>query len=742
MIRAAMIACATFGMLSLIGVPNAESREPLRTDAPVLFKADQLRNEQKTGHVIATGNVEFSQGNRTLLADSVTYDRRNDTVSANGNISILEPSGDVIFADHVELTGDLRNGIIENIRVRLTDNARVAAAGARRVRGQLTEFRKAVYSPCKLCEEDPTRAPIWQIKAFNVTHDKESKDVTYRDAFMEIYGIPVLYTPYLSHPDPTVERRPGFLTPSYGVDSELGTLVNTPFYVDITPNMDATLKPLFTSREGIVGAAELRHRLSRTDYLLNGSLTHASREVNQPDEFRGHIAGELRHEFNSTWRGGGDLHLATDDTYLRRYGFNAPETLDSRLYAEGFRGRNYASANAYYFQGQRSSDVQGEIPTVFPMLDYNYVSEPSRHGGLWKLDANVLGLTRRNSSDAHRLSAKTKWELPYISRHGEIYRTFASLQTDAYWVDDVIESDAPSNKISGLSGRVFPQVGLDWRLPLARTERRFTQSVEPVIGVVIAPGSQNPDGIPNEDSLGVEFDDTNLLSENRFAGLDRVEGGSRINYGLSSGIFGIGGGFSSFFIGQSYRLDKDADFGAGTGLDDHFSDIVGRVRIAPTRYLKALYRFRLDKDSFAPRRNEIASTFGVPVAQFSVNYLSIDQQDVRDITDSEDAFPDREEITLALSSQVTERWRFGTRTRHDLTSTGGVLNRSAFLTYTDDCLQFDINFSRLYTRDRDVKPSDTILFRVVLKTLGEAKTSISPTARSGGRTRVRERNDN
>ena len=256
--------------------------------------------------------------------------------------------------------------------------------------------------------------------------------------------------------------------------------------------------------------------------------------------------------------------------------------------------------------------------------------------------------------------------------------------------------------------------------------------------MVIAPGSQNPDGIPNEDSLGFEFDDTNLLSENRFAGLDRVEGGSRINYGLNSGVFGIGGGFSSFFIGQSYRLDKDADFGAGTGLDDHFSDIVGRVRIAPTRYLKALYRFRLDKDSFAPRRNEIASTFGVPVAQFSVNYLSIDQQDVRDITDSEDAFPDREEITLALSSQVTERWRFGARTRHDLTSTGGALNRSAFLTYTDDCFQFDINFSRSYTRDRDVKPSDTILFRVVFKTLGETKTSISPTARSGGRTRVRE----
>lgn len=702
---------------------GAQTRPPIQTDAPVLFKADQLRNEQKIGLVVATGNVEFTQNGRTLLADSVTYNRRTDTVTANGNISLLEPTGEVIFADYVELTGNMRDGVIENMRVRLSDNSRIAAAGGQRIGGTRTEFRKAVYSPCELCKEDPTRAPIWQVKASKVSHDQETQDVTYRNAFLELYGVPVMYTPYLSHPDPTVERRTGFLIPTYGSDSELGPLVKVPYYFDIAPNMDATFTPIITTNEGVVGSGEFRHRLSSTGYTLQASATHASRDDGKSDGFRGHLQGDLRHEFDATWRGGIDLHLATDDTYLRRYDFEAPDTLENRLFTEGFRGRNYASANAYFFQGQRSTDDQSETPIVFPKLDYNFVGEPGAFGGVWKVDANALVLTRTNGTNTRRLSAKTKWELPFISRLGEVYRLFASVQTDGYWVNDVVESDAPNNTVSGFAGRVFPQAGLEWKLPLANRDGRFTQIIEPIVSFVAAPSSQNPDRIPNEDSLSFEFDDTNLFSENRFGGIDRVEGGTRITYGLNSGVFGLNSGFSSFFIGQSYRLTDNDDFGSGTGLEDHFSDIVGRVEIAPTKYINALYRFRLDKDDFSPRRNELAATVGVPVFRLNANYLSVDQQNLNDIVDQEDEFRDREEITIGFSSQVTERWRFGANTRRDLTSSGGALRHGAFLSYEDECFQFQLDYARTFTRDRDVKPSDTILFRIVFKTLGEVGTS-------------------
>ena len=285
------------------------------------------------------------------------------------------------------------------------------------------------------------------------------------------------------------------------------------------------------------------------------------------------------------------------------------------------------------------------------------------------------------------------------------------------------ESDALGNTISGFSGRVFPQAGLEWKLPWARRDGRFTQIVEPIVSIIAAPSSQNPDRIPNDDSLSFEFDDTNLFSENRFGGIDRVEGGSRISYGLNSGIFGLNNGFSSFFIGQSYSFRRDNDFGTDTGLDDHFSDIVGRVDISPTQYVNALYRFRLDKDDLTPRRNEVQATVGVPKFRLQVNYLSIDQQNLTDILDPEDEFRDREEITVGFTSQATKRWRFGANTRRDLTGSGGSLRHGAFLSYEDECFQFQVDYARKFRRDRDVKPSDTILFRVVFKTLGEVGTS-------------------
>lgn len=704
-------------------VASEQEGSSIDRNRPVIFRADQLRNEKKIGIIVAKGNVEFSQGKRTLLADVVTFNQREDIVTAKGNISLLEPTGEVIFADRVELTGDLRNGILENMRVRLADDARIAALGGRRVGGEKTEFLKAVYSPCRLCEENPARAPIWQVKALKVTHDQSSHDVIYKDAFIEFYGIPFFYTPYLSHPDPTVKRRTGFLIPTYGGDTDRGQFVRTPYYIDISPDMDATLTPTFTADEGVAAAGELRHRLSATSYKVDGSLAYSSKGGGESDTARGHIRSEILSEFDRTWRGGANIFLSTDDTYLQRYRIESTDTLENRIHLEGFRERNYAALNAYYFQGLRATDDPGNTPIVFPKLDYNYVGDPSRFGGRWSIDAGFLALTRTDGTDSKRLSGVTRWELPYTSRHGEIFRWFSTLQTDAYLASEVVDTNNPSRTLSGFSYRIFPQAGMDWRLPLARKEGRFTQIIEPVIGVILAPNGKNTDRIPNEDSVSFEFDDTNLFSPNRLGGIDRVEGGPRVNYGLHNGISGLKGGFSSFFVGQSFRLNKSEEFDPDSGLDDHFSDVVGRIHLNPAKYVDALYRFRFDKDDFSARRNELTASGGVPLLRFSLNYLSIDQQNFIDSQEPQDDFRDREEVTLSLNSKFNNHWRFGASTQRDLTTGGGALKHGLLFMYEDDCFKFRADYSRSFTRNRDVGPTDTILFRFVLKTLGEVETS-------------------
>lgn len=195
---------------------------------PALITADELRYDETNGLVVAEGNVEIAQSGRILLCDKVVYNINEDVVTAEGNVTLIEPNGDIVSAPFVTMTGDLREGFIRDVRVLMADKTRIAAASGTRTGGNRTVFQKGVFSPCELCRDDPTRAPLWQIKANEVIHDQEAQDVIYRDAWIEFFGIPVLYTPYLEHPDPTVDRRTGLLAPTIGTSDFLGYSTQVP----------------------------------------------------------------------------------------------------------------------------------------------------------------------------------------------------------------------------------------------------------------------------------------------------------------------------------------------------------------------------------------------------------------------------------------------------------------------------------------------------------------------------------
>ena len=270
------LAAASFALAIALAAP-APGQESVSTGRPVLLSADQVSYDEELGIVIATGNVEIAQDVRVLMADTVTYNERTNQVVATGNVSLLEPDGNVVFAEYVELTDDMKNGVVRDLAVLMTDNSRFAAAGGRLEGGVRTQLRKAVYSPCELCEDDPERAPLWQLKAEKVVHDKRTHDIEYTDVWLEMAGIPVLYSPYLSHPDPTVKRRTGFLAPTMGSDSQLGFVVRTPYYFTIGPDKDATLEPIFTSKERVALAGEYRQRFSDGEIEASGSITRVRR---------------------------------------------------------------------------------------------------------------------------------------------------------------------------------------------------------------------------------------------------------------------------------------------------------------------------------------------------------------------------------------------------------------------------------------------------------------------------------
>jgi LPS-assembly protein len=687
------------------------------TQDDVLFSADALTHDQELGTVQATGNVEISSGDRILRADSVSYNQRTEVVSASGNVAILEPTGEVLFVNYAELNDGLKTGFVKSLRLLLTDKSRFAAASAVRENGNTTRMSRAVYSACKLCPKNPDRAPLWQIKAVEVIHNQKAQRIDYKDAFLEVYGVPILYTPFFSHPDPTVKAKTGLLAPRYGTSTELGGRVDLPYYIRLSEHQDATITPIITTAEGLIIDAEYRQKTLTGEWSFDGSITRTDERDSLNSKtgrkvVRGHAYLNGGFQLNPIWRWGMTARRTTDDTYLRRYSISSTDNLTSNLFLEGFNGPHYAAANAYAFQGLRVNDDPGETPTVLPALDYSWHGRPGEDGDRLTFDANMLSLYRSDGQDTRRLSLTGSWERPIITDGGSLLNFSALLRGDGYHVSSMPDPSTPGTTNDGVRGRLLTQAAVDWRLPFVRQEGSVRQVIEPIAMAILAPYGGNPTGIPNEDSLSFEFDDTNLLSRNRFPGLDKWEGGPRANFGFRMGVYGASGGYTTAMLGQSWRLKADSTFGDRTGLEDKRSDYVARVLVSPSKYLDYVHRVRLDRDSFTIRRNEFNLSLGPDAYRLNLGYLSLSQEL------SANDLASREELRLSGSAELTKFWSMTAHSRRDLTTDGGSINHGLGLTYEDECVVFSSQYDRTFTVDRDVRPASTIYFKVSLKHLG------------------------
>ncbi len=708
----------------LTALPSALAVELPNDGIPALISADEIIYDENLNLVTARGNVEVSQDDRIVIADLITYAIDTEVVTASGNVTLLDPSGEIVFAEYAEISGGLREAFIRDIRVLLTDRSRMAGANAQRSAGRYNILNKGVFSPCELCRDDPSRAPLWQLKADQIVHDETDKVIEYYDAWMEIYGVPVLYTPYFSHPDPTVKRKSGFLAPGFGGSDTLGTTITVPFFWVISDDKDVTLEPIFTTEQGIVMAADYRQRFVTGELRFKSSATFADRTTRsnklKENAFRGHVESKGRFNIDETWRWGFDLNRATDDTYLRVYDLSGEAVLESEAFVEGFRGRNYGRARVASFQGVRAGDDNGLSPIIAPMLEYSMVSEPGVAGGIYRLDSNILALTRVDGQDTRRASVTGSFELPYTGSSGEIITLSAGLQADAYWTDgDDPNSNVVNSANAGgneFAGRIFPQATLRWQYPWVQANETWQQVVEPIVQIVASPNDFNPNDAPNEDSLGFEFDDTNIFNANRFPGTDLVDSGTRVDYGMrwSGETFDIGN--IEAFVGQSVRItgqeESDELFNNGSGLESRLSDIVGRVRLDPDPNFGLLYRFRLDKENLKPRRSEIIASIGPPALRLSLDYLFLDSEA------SNNQFADREEALVGISSRLTEHWRVAVTHRRDLEADRNLSSRFT-LTYSDECFLIQGAIARKFFRDGDLEPEDSFFVRVSFKHLGQ-----------------------
>ncbi len=694
-VSAVLLACAH--------AQGAEENKP----SDVLLQADQVEYDSDNNVVTAHGHVEVDRDGRILMADKLVYDQNTDTMTASGHVSLLDAKGNVAFANHVVMTDKMRDGALEGFAALIGKTGRLAATKAKREEGRFTTAYRAAYTPCKICNKPGQRTPVWEVKSYRVVHDQLKHRIRFNDATLEFMGVPLLYTPYLSQPDPTVRYASGLLTPDVGNSSTIGYFIRLPVYIALSQSNDATIAPLFTTHGGELLEGEYRERWEQGGMWLQGSAGFNPNGgiSGTQDQVYSHLFGSGRIPVSSVWNSCNDVQVSSDTTYLKRYDISQLDRLTSDLFLDGESGRSRFAITGYFFQGLRPTDDNRTFPVPLPLLEYSYIPLDHIAGGQFRFDFSSVALTRDLGTDDQRVTAEARMRWPFIIGDGQLITIETDARGDAYHIANQYPLPPSGNTV--LRGMTYAAV--DWRWPFVNTLASGNSVViEPIGQVVLAPYGGNPPNLPNEDSVSLELNENNIFSFDQVPGEDIVEGGPRANAGLrADAIFPIA--HVEAVVGESFRLKADPVFAHDSGLSGTESDVVGRFTVQFPPYLDLTHRIDIDEQTGGVRRNEVYLTGTYGRSSVQVSYVQLAPSAITLGLDS------REEINAQLDLNFYSNWEAFGALRRDLIA-GEMLDTEMGVGYQDECLAVALAYRRKYTSEPGLPPSTAVILHIGLKT--------------------------
>ena len=721
---ASLFCAASFAFAAPLAIAQEEAEK-------VILEADDISEEDNSNIIIATGSVEASYGGRVLRADRIEYDRRTGKVRATGNVVILGEDGTQQFADEVEVNERLDDGYAVGFSTRLPVGGVASANSAVRQPNGINALDQAIYTACEVCEEEGKR-PTWALRARRAILDENNDLISYRDALLEVGGIPVFYLPYFFHPDPSAGRRSGLLVPRIGGSSRLGFVYSQPYYRVLSKSSDLTITPTFYSRVRPLLAVDYRKKFWAGDLSLSGSITY-ERDFDGDgnrfgeEEVRGHIFADGDFDINKTWRWGFGVERASDDLFTRRYSINGaevsrglfdgqPRTLLSQLYTVGQTQDFYADASLLFFQDLRADNPNiTEPPITTPLVYADKFYDLGKYGRVNVTGSSAVlsrnandGATPAINPDSRRVSIGADWNLTRVLPGGFVAEPFAEVRGDYYNLDPDASGERNVTRAVGTVG-----AKLSW--PLLRPGKHVDILLEPTVLGAWGLSNTNDAAIPNEDSQLFEFDETRLFEANGFSNFDLYEGDGKLSVGVTTAARFKSGFTINGIAGRRWRSRADTAFNAATNLDGTSSDWVGSLSADFGRLLRLETRLRLDEDSFAVNRVDAKASTRFWRIAASARYFRVDE-DIRPNV----ATPD-EGIDARVRLRLSRNYSVDYRQLRDFTA-GDDLLQSIGLAYTDNCSRFEIIYQRRDTIDRTIGRENAVLFRFSLKTLGEFGT--------------------
>ncbi len=699
---------------------------------PLYLQADQLIYDTKGNRVIAQGNVEIYYNNFILTADQVIYDQGVNKLFAEGNAQLKDPNGSITRADRMEALDDFRDAFIQSLSVVTRAETRIAADNAIRREGNVTEFQRGRFTPCR---NDPGSPPLWCLAAARIVHDQQAATITYQDAQFELFGVPIFYLPYFQHPDPSVKRKSGFLTPSIGNSSTLGFSVETPYYFALAPNYDFLFNPRYFSDRGVLWQGEFRHRLATGQYSMNFATIEDEEPANLGDKgWRGSLQTKGQFSLSSWWRYGWDITLESDEAFRRDYRLDPIIQTDrvNVAYLQGISERNYFGANLYHFGGLLIDDTSISNSRVHPVIDYNYIWGNPVAGGELSFKAHTRAMTRTDGTDTTLAVAEANWRRKMIDPVGQVWTPFGNLRGDIYSWANARDTTDPTKFIpDDTIVRGMATGGVLYSYPFVAHTGWATHVFEPTAQVIVRPNSIDQRRAPDEDARSLVFDDTLLFDIDRFSGYDRIETGTRVNVGMQYTLQANSGLYAKAVVGQSLHIagvNPYADPGVApaldpngvpnysptSGLQNDRSDYIAGLYLSPFTGMNLVSQARFDEQDWSLLRQDslVQANYGPFLTQLGYTFTKFDP--ITGVLDNQ------QEAIGTLGLRLTDRWSVLGQVRYDIDSRERI--QDVFqLKYQDECFVLTASYIETFVENPalGIRPDQTLMLRFELKHLGE-----------------------
>nr|WP_319520287.1 LPS-assembly protein LptD [uncultured Martelella sp.] len=722
---------------------------------PMLLTANELVYNHDTQKVYALGGVQIYYAGYRMVADKVEYDQKAGRLMAYEGIEVIDPDGNHLRAEKLDVTDDFANGFLDAISVRTPDNIAVAGERAERVDGNKMILENGVYTACIPCAENPEKPPFWQIRAQRVIQDGVTHTVRLESPRFQLLGHTIARLPSITVPDPSVKRKRGFLFPSMSIAENLGVGFSLPYYIPISPSSDVTFTGTGYTEQGFLVEAEYRKRYRNGEHTLRfagidqqGSDRFSSGTSDANADGRALIASTGQFQINPRWVFGWDAMIQSDNNFARTYSIEGHDDkiFNNQIYLEGIGERSSLSIKANYFDVQDADSfnaAESKQAIVVPVIDYDYIAPEPIFGGQLSVTNNLTNIVRSKNDvkptsvndrflglegNSTRLTSEVEWKRTFTTDEGLQITPLLAARADGYLlnVDDPDQINGGAYSYAGnfvdedAAARAMVTAGLELKYPLLISNSFGSHILEPIGQVFIRPDEQHAGGLPNEDAQSFVFDPLTLFERDKFSGFDRVEGGTRANIGFRyRGVYDSGILVNGLF-GQSFQLAGRNSYaspdlvgvGIDSGLESSRSDYVGAAAVSFPFGLSLTGAARFDQEDFALARTDVGIDFRSHRFDTALDYTNIASQPGY-------AYEERNsELKSTSTLRLNENWGISGSLTYDLAN-NVVTNRWVGLTYEDICTIFSITYEEDWDDNNREAVDWTIGARLTFRTLGD-----------------------